>query len=202
MTDTATGDTDPDVSTDARGEAEWPLRPWLLAALFALAGLLIHFITHENDDVAWRVALAAFVFFGAIAAAFTLEAGRWKAPPLFALAIGTVMAGLAWRAVQYGESLPDEQYGFAAGVVASALALPLFQAGFVGKRLRTSYSDLHYHVWTDAISAVGAWLLAPYSMLMVKTSVVPRLERCPIKPSRPGFDTIVGLSPMSKASGG
>ena len=41
-------------------------------------------ITHENDDVAWRVALAAFLFFGAIAAAFTLEQGRWKAPTLFA----------------------------------------------------------------------------------------------------------------------
>ena len=58
--------------------------------------------------------------------------------------------------MQYGESLPDEQYGFAAGVVASALAVPLFQSGFLQKRLATRYSDIHYHVWTDTISGAGA----------------------------------------------
>src|SRR6478735_6099745 len=156
MTDAAVGEADTVVSTDERGEAEWPLRPWLLAALLGLAGLLIHFTTHEHEDVAWRVALAAFVFFGAIAAAFTLEDGRWKAPALFAALIGAVMAGLAWRAVQYGESLPDEQYGFAAGVMASALALPLFQAEFHRRRRATPYGDVYGHVWTDAICAAGA----------------------------------------------
>ncbi|HEY6815281.1 MAG TPA: DUF4153 domain-containing protein [Croceibacterium sp.] len=156
MTDTAAGETDRVVFEPERGEAEWPLRPWLLAALFGLAGLLIHFVTHQNDDVAWRVALAAFVFFGAIAAGFTLEEGRWKAPSLFALAIGAVMAGLTWRAVRYGESLPDEQYGFAAGVVASALALPLFRADFHRRRMATPYAEIYGHVWTDAISAAGA----------------------------------------------
>lgn len=145
------------VVADAESAAvEWALRPWLLAALFGLGGLLIHFVTFEHDDVAWRVALAALVLFGTIAAAFTLEPGRWKAPAAFALAIGAVMAGLAWRAVQYGDSLPDEEYGFAAGVVASALALPLFQAGFVRRRLATPYAEIYGHVWSDAISAAGA----------------------------------------------
>ncbi len=156
MTDADAGETPTGISEAERGEAEWPLLPWLLAGLFGLAGLLIHFITHEHDDVAWRVALAAFLFFGAIAAAFTLEQARWKAPSLFALVIGAVMAGLAWRAVQYGESLPDEQYGFAAGVVASALALPLFQADFHRRRLATPYREIYGHVWTDAICAAGA----------------------------------------------
>lgn len=135
---------------------DWPLRPWLLAGLLGLAGLLIHLVTQGNDSVPWQMALAAFLFFGAIAAAFTLEPGRWKAPALFALVVGLVMAGLAWRAVRYGESLPDEEYGFAAGVVASALALPLFQAGFLKRRLATPYADIHYHGWTDAIGAAGA----------------------------------------------
>src|SRR6187431_3448324 len=156
MTDATLGETGQAASAVARSEAEWPLRPWLLAALLGLAGLLIHFVTHENDDVAWRVAVAAFAFFGAIAAAFTLEQGRWKAPSLFALVIGAVMAGLSWRAVQYGESLPDEEYGFAAGVVASALALPLFQAGFHRRRMATPYAEIYGHVWTDAICAAGA----------------------------------------------
>jgi hypothetical protein len=96
------------------------------------------------------------VFFGSLAAAFTLEQRRWKEPAIFALAIGLVMAGLAWRAVRYGDHLPDEQYGFAAGVVATALALPLFQAGFLRRRLATPYGDIYHHIWTDAISAAGS----------------------------------------------
>jgi hypothetical protein len=146
---------------------EWPLRPWLLAALLGLAGLLIHLVTHENDDVPWQMAAAAFLFFGAIAAAFTLERDSWKEPAIFAVAVGAVMAGLAWRAVRYGESLPDEQYGFAAGVVATALALPLFQAGFHRRRFATPYPEIFGHVWTDAISAAGALAFTGLSWIVL-----------------------------------
>jgi hypothetical protein len=145
-----------DDTADRAGAIEWPLRPWLLAGLLGLAGLLIHLVTQENDDVPWQMAAAAFLFFGSLAAAFTVERGRWKEPALFALVIGLVMAGLAWRAVRYGEHLPDEQYGFAAGVIATALALPLFQAGFLKTRFRTPYAEVYHHIWTDAISAAGA----------------------------------------------
>jgi hypothetical protein len=161
-----------DAPTDGIGAAEaeradWPLRPWLLAGLCGLAGLLIHLITQGNDDVPWQMAAAAFLFFGAIAAAFTVERDRWKEPAVFAVSVGVVMAGLAWRAVQYGEYLPDEQYGFAAGVVATALALPLFQAGFHRRRFATPYSEIYGHVWTDAISAAGALAFTGLSWLVL-----------------------------------
>jgi hypothetical protein len=146
---------------------DWPLRPWLLAALLGLAGLLIHFATQDSGQVAWRMALAAFLFFGPIAAAFTIERERWKEPAIFAVAVGLVMAGLTWRAVRYGEYLPDEQYGFAAGVVATALALPLFQADFHRRRLQTPYSEIYGHVWTDAISAAGALAFTGLSWLVL-----------------------------------
>jgi len=146
---------------------DWPLRPWLLAGIGALAGLLIYLVTRGNPDVPWQMATAAFLFFGSIAIGFTLEENRWKAPSLFALAVGVVMAGLAWRAVRYGDSLPDEQYGFAAGVIASGLALPLFQADFLKRRMATSYADLHHHVWTDAISAAGALAFTGLSWLVL-----------------------------------
>lgn len=154
-------------SDTASAAADWPLRPWVLAGLLGLVGLLIHLVTRGNDDVPWQMALAAFLFFGGIAGAFTIEEDRWKAPALFALGVGIVMAGLAWRAVQYGEYLPDEQYGFAAGVVASGLALPLFQAGFLKRRMATSYADLHYYVWTDAIGAAGALAFTGLSWLVL-----------------------------------
>lgn len=154
-------------SASEPGASEWPPRPWLLAGLLGIAGLLIHLVTQGRDDVPWQMAVSAFLFFGAIAAAFTLEEERWKAPSLFALAVGLVMAGLAWRAVRYGESLPDEQYGFAAGVVATALALPLFQADFLRKRLATPNADIHYHGWTDAISAAGAGAFTGISWIVL-----------------------------------
>lgn len=160
MTDEAVNDASP-------AAAEWPLRPWILAGLLGFAGLLIHLVTGGNDQVPWQMAAAAFLFFGAVAAAFTLERDSWKEPAVFALAVGLVMAGLAWRAVRYGENLPDEHYGFAAGVVATALALPLFQAGFLRKRMATPYADLHYHVWTDAISAAGALAFTGLSWLVL-----------------------------------
>lgn len=140
-------------SAEAR---DWPLRPWVLAALLGLAGLLIHLASDGHHRDPWRVALAAFLFFAPIAAALSVEEADWQRPALFAGVLGLVMAGLAWRAVQYGEYLPDEQYGFAAGVVASLLALPLFQAGFLKHRFATPYADTHYHVWNDAIAGAGA----------------------------------------------
>jgi len=163
------------VETEAAeaGAPDWPIRPWLLAGLLGLAGLLIHLVTQDHDDVPWQMAAAAFVFFGSLAAAFTLEPQRWRRSAAFALAIGLVMAGLAWRAVHYGEYLPDEQYGFAAGVVASALALPLFQAGFLERRLATPYAEIYHHLWTDAISAAGA--LAFTGISWIALSILSKL---------------------------
>lgn len=105
---------------------EWSLRPWLLAAGLGMAGLAVHALTHERLDHAWSSAAAAFVFFGSLAASFTVERDRWREPALFALAPGVVMGGLAWRAVAAGARYADPAYGFAAGVIATALALPLF----------------------------------------------------------------------------
>lgn len=145
---------------------EWPVRPWLLAGVLGLAGLLVWLFSDDASDVPWRMAATAFVFFGSIAAAFTAERDRWKEPLVFALIAGLVMAGLAWRATAAGDHYADEEYGFFAGVIATALALPLFQSGFHRTRFATPYERVHYHVWTDAICAAGAlaftgaaWLL-------------------------------------------
>ena len=150
-------------------QADWPLRPWMLAALLALAGLAVHFVTDPAgaDLVPWRAALAAALVFGPLAFAFTLDRARWKEPLVFAGVVALVMAGIAWRASSAGERHADQAFWVAAGLVAITLALPLFQAGFHRLRWRTAYDRTHFHVWTDAISGAGALVFTGVSWLLV-----------------------------------
>jgi hypothetical protein len=150
---------------------DWPLRPWVTAALLGAAGLAIHFTSGDDGPpdikIAWRAALTALFFFGPIAFAFTLERERWRAPLAFAAVAGAVMAGLAWRAVAGGDDYASPQYGFFAGVIATALALPLFQSGFHRTRFATPYPVVHGFAWSDAITAAGSLAFTGASWLLL-----------------------------------
>lgn len=151
---------------------DWPLRPWILSALLGAAGLLIYLVAGDDGpgtQVPWKAALTALLFFAPIAFAFTLERERerWQAPLAYAAITGVVMAGLAWRAVSAGDSYADPEFGFMAGVLATGLALPLFQADFPRLRWRTDYRTIHGHVWTDAICAAGSLAFVGASWLML-----------------------------------
>jgi hypothetical protein len=159
--------------SDKIDETDWPLRPWLLGGGLALAGLLVHFASHDHELDAGRMALTAFVFFAPLAAAFSLERARWKEVGVFALVAGLVMAGIAWRAVHAGDHYAVPEYGFAAGVIATVLALPLFQADFHRTRWATPYRDTHFFVWTDVVSAGGA--LAFTGLTFAMTAVLAKL---------------------------
>jgi len=149
---------------------EWPLRPWVLAGILGVAGLLIYFAAGgEGPDTqeAWRAALTALLFFGPVALVFTLERDRWKGPLAFAALAGLVMAGLAWRAVAGGDSHATPEYGFIAGVIATGLAMPLFQSNFHSTRFATSYPLIHGHAWSDAIGAAGSLAFTGASWLLL-----------------------------------
>lgn len=152
---------------DTATAQDWPLRPWLLGGMLAVAGLLIHFASDGHDNDAGWMALTAFLFFGPLAAAFSLERDRWKEAALFALAAGLVMAGLAWRAFHGMQHYASPEYGFFAGVFALLLALPLFQAGFHRTRFATPYRDTHFFVWTDAVSGAGALAFTGLTFLLL-----------------------------------
>jgi len=137
---------------------DWPLRPWLLAAIGALAGLAVYELLDGFEAEAWRAALAAFFFFSALAAGFVLRPQRLPEAAVFALGLGAVMGGISYLVVNSGDSRAGEGFAFAAGVFFSVLAVPLFQADFHRKRWATSYPESHFHVWTDAVSAGGAFL--------------------------------------------
>ncbi len=156
--------------SDRTEAQDWPLRPWLLAGLLGIAGLLIYHIgggQGPDTRVGWQAAVTALLFFGPLAFAFALERGRWRRPLAFASIAGIIMAGLAWRAVGQVETIADPQYGFMAGVIATGLALPLFQAGFDRSRWATDYRAIHGHVWSDAICAAGSLAFVGASWLML-----------------------------------
>ena len=157
---------------DADGET-WALRPWVLAGLMGAAGLLIHFVTQDRLQLPGPSAAAAFLLFGSVAAALTLDMDRWREPAVFSVGAGLVMAGLAWRAVAGGDRFADPGFGFAAGVLATALSLPLFQAGFHRRRFAVPYAELHDMVWTDGISAGGS--LACTALSWVVLSIIAKL---------------------------
>ncbi|MFA9201801.1 MAG: hypothetical protein ACEQR8_11610, partial [Cypionkella sp.] len=151
-------------------QLEWPRRPWALAALLGIAGLLIHWASGgQGPDTreGWRAALTALLFFGPLAFAFTLERARWRGPLAFAALAGLVMGGLAWRAVAGSDSYAGSGYGFVAGLIATGLALPLFQAGFHRTRWATPYRAVHHHVWSDAICAAGSLAFVGASWLLL-----------------------------------
>lgn len=147
---------------------DWPLRPWLLALLLAVAGLVVHIATDgEGDNEALGAAIAAFAFFGGMAAAFTLDPERPGRALLFALAIGTIMSGIAWHVVEADGSHASTEYVFFAGVLFALLALPLFQAGFLRDRFGTDYGLSHFHVWADAVSGGAALAFTGLSWLLL-----------------------------------
>jgi hypothetical protein len=152
---------------------DWPLRPWLLAGMLGLAGLLIHFASDGHDTDAGRMALVAFLFFGPLAAAFSLEQARWKEVAVFSAIVGLAMAGITWRAVHAEDHYPGMQYAFAAGVIATLLAVPLFQAGFHKTRFATPYRQTHFFVWTDVVAGGGA--LAFTGLTFAMTAVLAAL---------------------------
>ncbi len=142
-------------------------RPWLLGALGAAAGLIIHLLLDGNGaSVPWRAAAAGFVFFGAIALGLTLSLARPIEAAVFSGVLGLVMGGIAWHLVSSGEGLAGAKYALGAGILASLLAVPLYEAGFHRHGFATPYARAHSHAWTDAISGAGAaaftgiaWLL-------------------------------------------
>lgn len=147
---------------------DWSLRPWLLAALGAVAGIIIWQLLEDwDDDSPTRLAIASFIFFFSTSTTFTLTKRRPFEALGFSALLGAVMAGVTFLVLDAGERLAGEEYALGAGVFFSLLAIPLFQAGFHRLRFATPYRDTHFHVWTDAVSAAGAIAFMGLSWLLL-----------------------------------
>ncbi|MEO7504415.1 MAG: DUF4153 domain-containing protein [Sphingomicrobium sp.] len=159
------------------GTSDWPLRPWIMAAVCALAGLLFHtlmdrpMLITSGHMPAWREAGATFVAIAAIAFVLTVEQRRWLWSLAFALGWGAVVALVGYFTASYNHVPSIFEFPFFAGLFAVLLAAPLFQTLRDDGRWPLPYARLHGHAWTDAVigaAAIGfigiafllAWLIA------------------------------------------
>ena len=152
------------------GTEDWPLRPWIMAAICAVAGLLFHLLSDHpfaEPLAAWRQAGATFVVIATVAFVLTVEQKRWLWSLYFALGWGVVIAMVGWFTAEYNHKPTIFEWPFLSGIFAVLLAAPLFQTMRDEGARRLPYRRLHGHAWTDAVIGAAslvfvgiAWLLA------------------------------------------
>lgn len=158
---------------DMRDEP-WPVRPWIMAAICAVAGILFYVFVDAVQDGRggrWEVVGASFVAVGALSFVLTVEKRRWLWSLGFALLWGLVVGLVGWTTHGYNRSGEVMEFPFLVSIFAVLLACPLFQAARDEGRWAFPPLRVHGHAWTDAvIGAAGiafvgisfalAWLIA------------------------------------------
>lgn len=142
-------------------DIDWPLRPWIMAGLCAVAGLLFENLSDMNSTgvvPAARQAGAAFAAVAAISFVMTVEQRRWRWALGFALGWGAIVALVGWFTASYNQRQEIFEFPFLSGLFAVLLAAPLFQTVRDEGAWRFPYARLHGHAWTDAV--IGAAALA------------------------------------------
>lgn len=141
---------------------DWPMRPWIMAAICAVAGLLFNWLTNfsyaSGGAPPLRQAGATFVAIAAVSFVLTAEQRRWTWALAFALGWGAVIALVGWFSASYNLRPTIFEWPFLSGVFAVLLAAPLFQTVRDEGGWRFPYAKLHSHAWTDAV--IGAASLA------------------------------------------
>lgn len=165
--------TTPSTRADSRDEP-WPLRPWIMAGLCAVAGLAFWLLVETVDETratSWRVVGASFVAVATLSFVMTVEKRRWLWALGFALAWGLIVGLVGWNTHGYNRGGEVVEFPFLAAIFAVLLACPLFQNARDEGGWRFSSGNVHTHVWTDAVIGAAsilfigivfllAWLIA------------------------------------------
>jgi hypothetical protein len=147
----------------------WPLRPWIMAAICAVGGLIFHSLTdhHYPDSVpAVRQAAATFVAITTVSFVMTVEQRRWLWSIAFAAGWGAVVALVGWFTAGYNSNPTIFEWPFLSGLFAVLLAAPLFQTVRDEGAWRFPYTRLHTHAWTDAVIGAAALVFVGISFLL------------------------------------
>lgn len=145
----------------------WAARPWVMAALGATAGLLIHWLTDgaAGEGETLRFAAAAAVAAGAALFAFTFEPVRAGWAAIFA-----AVAGLVVGLVIYWNGAPgwndSDVWRNVCVALAVAIAAPLFQTARDEGRAHFPYQAVHGHAWTNVVIWFAAWAFTGVTFLL------------------------------------
>ncbi len=163
------------MADDRTDHQPWPLRALLLLGIGALFGLIFdllvswgrtdaYFFAWTDDPV--RYSLATWVAISGLLLAFTLERARWLWSAAFAAAGGAVLALVYyWNGGPDGSS-SDEAWRFISGLLAVAIAAPLFQTMRDQGSRAIPYTSVHAHSWTNVVLWFAAWAFVLVTWLL------------------------------------
>ena len=150
-------------------QAIWPWRPWMMAAICAVAGLIFNQLTeysYPGTIAPARQAAATFVAVGTIAFVLTVELRRWQWALAFAAGWATVIALVGWFTSSYNSQSEIFEWPFLSGVFAVLIAAPLFQTIRDEGAWRFPYKRLHGHAWMDAVIGAASLFFTGVSFLL------------------------------------
>jgi hypothetical protein len=143
-------------------DRDWVARPWIMAAIGALGGLVVHLLTdgygYSDPMPVWKQAATSFTAIAVVSFLLTVELRRWTWSIAFAVGWGAVIALVGWFTAQYNRVPEIFEFPFFSGILAVLMAAPLFQTVRDEGAWRFPYGRLHRHAWTDAV--IGAASLA------------------------------------------
>jgi hypothetical protein len=150
--------------------ADWPLRPWILATVCAVAGLIFQKLTgrlfNAQATEAWSEAFATAVAVAALSFSITVEQKRLWWAAAFALAWGAVVGFVGYFTASYNLISTMFEWPFFSGLFAVMLAAPLFQTVRDAGELRFDYATLHRHAWSDAVIGFAALVFVGVAFLL------------------------------------
>lgn len=163
------------MADDRTDHQPWPLRALLLLAVGALFGLIFdRLVTERNGDYGFfnwtddplRLSLATWVATSGLLLAFTLERVRWAWSAAFAAAGGAILALVYyWNGGPDGTS-DDQVWRFISGLLAVAIAAPLFQTMRDQGTRAIPYTSVHAHSWTNVVLWFAAWAFVVVTWLL------------------------------------
>jgi hypothetical protein len=152
-------------------DRDWPQRPWIMAAVGAAGGLIVHLLTdghtgYDQSFPVWKQAATAFTVVATIAFLLTVELRRWTWAIGFALGWGAVIALIGWFTAQYNRMPEIMEFPFLSGILAVLIAAPLFQTARDEGAWRFPYARLHRHAWTDAVIGAASLFFTGITFLL------------------------------------
>jgi hypothetical protein len=151
-------------------DRDWPQRPWILAAIGAAGGLIIHLLTdgygYDKPFPVWKQAVTSFTVIATVSFLLTVELRRWTWSIGFALGWGAVIALVGWFTAQYNHAPDIFEFPYLSGILAVLIAAPLFQTVRDEGAWRFPYARLHRHAWTDAVIGAASLVFTGITFLL------------------------------------